>query len=131
MAPADFERVSKLCKEAAERTFARTKQNHLHKLAVLTRKKGPVNLRPEGLERWVLNRTSVTLTKPQNDVLRLGLNFALAPNRIPVKDFIAAVETATPKLDDNAADDLRMRICGVIRKANQWNPTCHDNRESH
>ena len=117
LAPAHFQHVSRLSKKGAERTFAWTKQNQLHKLAVLTRKKGPVNQRPEGLERWVLNWTSVTLTKPQNDVLRLGLNFALAPNRIPVKDFIAAVETATPKLDDNAADDLRMRICGVIRKA--------------
>ena len=43
--------------------------------------------------------------------------FALAPSKIPVKAFIAAVETATTKLDDNTADDLRMRICGVIRKA--------------
>ena len=113
----DFERVSKLCKDAAERTFVRTKRDHLRKLEGLTRKKGPVNLKPEGLDRWLVNRTSVTLTKPQNDVLRLGLNFALAPNRVPVKDFIAAVETATTKLDEDAADDLRMRVCGVIRKA--------------
>ena len=45
VALADFEHVSRLCKGAAERTFAQTKQNHLHKLEVLTRKKGPVNLR--------------------------------------------------------------------------------------
>ena len=57
------------------------------------------------------------LTEPQNDVLRLGINFALAPNRIPVKDFIAAVETTTTKLDEDAAEDFRMRVCRVIRKA--------------
>ena len=117
LVPADFEQVSRLCKEAAERTFAQTKQNPPHKLVVLTRKKGPVNLRPEGLVRWMLYWTSVTLTKLQNDALRLRLNFTLAPNKILVKDFIVVMETATTKLDDSSADDLRMRICKVIRKA--------------
>ena len=64
----------------------------------------------------MLNQTSVTLTKPQNDVLKLGLNLGLAPNKIPAKDFIAAVEMASTKLDDSTADDLRMRITCVIRK---------------
>ena len=113
----EFEHVSKLCKDATEKMFVRTKRDHLHKLEGLTRKKGPVNLRQEGLDRWLVNHTLVTVTKPQNNVLRLGLNFALAPNRIPVKDFIRAVEMASTKLDGDAVDDLRIRVCGVIRKA--------------
>ena len=56
-------------------------------------------------------------TESQIEVLRLGLNFAPAPNKVPIRDFIAAVETAAEKLGDNEGEDLRMRICGVMRKA--------------
>ena len=117
MTPVDFERVPNLCKETAEKTFVRTKQTHLEKLEKLTRKKGPINLRPEGLERWLVNQTTVRLTKHQEEVLQLGLKFVPTPRRIPVKDFVAAVETATTTLDVNEADDLRMRTCGILRKA--------------
>ena len=70
----------------------------------------------------MVNRTSVTLRESKIDVLRLGLNFALAPNQIPVKHFIAAVEMATTKLDQNAVKDLRMIVCWVLSKARPSGP---------
>ena len=97
----DFKRVSSLCKEAVEKMFVRTKQTLLQKLERLTRKKGPINLRTEGLEKWLVNWTTVRLTKHQEEVLQLGLNIVPTPGRIPVKDFVAAVETATTLLDMN------------------------------
>ena len=108
MTPTDLECVSGICKEAAEKTFVRTKQTHLQKLERLTRKKAPTSLRPEGLKRWLTNRVAVRLTKHQEEVLQLGLNFVPTPRRIPVKDFVASVETATTTLDAIEADDLRM-----------------------
>ena len=80
LTPEDFQRVNKLCRDAAEKTFDRTRQDHLRKLGKLTRKK-TINLRPQGLERWVINRTQRTLTEAQTDVLRLGLNFAPAADQ--------------------------------------------------
>ena len=70
LTPADLERVSSLCKEAVGKTFVRTKQTHLQKLERLTSKKRPINLRPEGLEGWSINRNAVRLTKHQEEVLQ-------------------------------------------------------------
>lgn len=56
----DFQRIDKMCREAAEKTFDRTRQNHLGKLGKLTRKM-TVNLRHQGLDRCVINRTQRTL----------------------------------------------------------------------
>ena len=110
-----------LCCNAAERTFAKTKENHLKKLDKLSRKR-TIDLRPEWLDRWVINRTNRTLTEPEKEVLRLGLNFVPSPSKIPVRDFAAAVETATSTLGDEIADDLRMRICGILKKARMPSP---------
>ena len=46
-----------------------------------------------------------------------GLNFAPAPRRIPYMAMIAGVETAAKKLDNNAANDLRGRVCSILKKA--------------
>ena len=118
MSENDLDRVTALCKGAAEKTFAKTRQIHLKKLQKLSKKKKVVSLRPEGLEKWIVNRTNATLTKQQQEVLELGLNFAPTPNKIPIKDIAAAVEEATPKLSADDASDLRLRVCGVLRKAN-------------
>ena len=62
-------------------------------------------------------QTSIKLTESQIEVLRSGLNFALALNKAPTRDFIAAVEVVEEKLRNNLEENLRMKICGVIRKA--------------
>ena len=51
------------------------------------------------------------------EVLRRGLNFAPAPRRIPYVDMIAGVETVAKKLDNSAANDLRGRVCSILKKA--------------
>ena len=77
-----------------------------------------VRLRPEGLERWVVNLTNRQLQPAQQKVLRLGLNFSPTPNKIPVKDTFAGVEEAARRLPEEEANDLRIRVsCGILRKA--------------
>ena len=88
----------------------------MRKLEKLTKKK-TVNLRPQGLDRWVINQTQRTLTEVQMEVLRLGLNFAPTLKKIPAEDFAAAGETAAAKLEEEDAQDLRIKVCGAIRKA--------------
>ena len=73
-------------------------------------------LRPQGLERWVVNLKDRSLSKPQEDVLRLGLNFAPAPTKLPLVGTIAAVEEGARQLGEDA-EDLRGRVCGILRHA--------------
>ena len=52
-------------------------------------------MRPEGLERWVVNLTDWTLTPAQEDALKLGLNFAPVPSKLLLPDTMAAVESGS------------------------------------
>ena len=45
----------------------------------------------------------------------MGLNFAPVPIKFPSQDTIAGVEETARKLPKNDADDLRMRVCGILR----------------
>ena len=54
----------------------------------------------------MVNLTDWMLSKPQEDVLRLGLNFAPAPAKLPLVDTIAAVEEGVRQLNDEDAEDL-------------------------
>ena len=71
-------------------------------------------MRPEGLERWVVNLTDRALTPAQEEVLKLGLNFAPAPSKLPLTDTMAAVESGARRLSPEDADDLRGRVCAVF-----------------
>ena len=88
------------------------KQNHLSKLeALMKRKQKQPELRPEGRDRWVINLTERNLTPNQQEVLRMGLNFAPVPTKFPLQDTIASVEEAARQLPKDDADDLRGRVC--------------------
>ena len=50
-------------------------------------------------------------------MLKLGLNFAPAPSKLPLTDTMAAVESGARKLTPEDADDLRGRVCGILRRA--------------
>ena len=73
--------------------------------------------RPEGASRWVINRTDKQLSSVQTEVLALGLNFTPAPSTLPLNDFASAIESGACKLDRDLANDLRGRVCGLLRKA--------------
>ena len=113
----DLDRITGLCKQAAEKTFSNTKQIHVRKLERLTKKEKSINLSPKGLEKWIVNRTGRTLTTQQEEVLTMGLNYVPTPSKIPVRDIAAAVETAASELSSDGASDLRLRVCGILCKA--------------
>ena len=63
------------------------------------------------------NLTDCSLTPSQEEVLKLGLNFALAPTKFFLVDTMAAVEEGARKLMDTVAEDLRGWVCRVLRWA--------------
>ena len=115
----DLDNILGLCESAAEKTFLKTKKNHVSKLGSLIEKHrhSAVSLRPEGLERWVVNLSDRSLSKDEEEVLRLGLNFAPAPTKLPLIEMVAALEEGANKLRGEDANDLRGRLCGILRRA--------------
>ena len=85
---------------------------HIDKLEnLLAKKRGRMeskglSLRPQGLKKWVVNLMNKTLTKDQESVLELGLNFAPAPTKLPMLDTIAGVELGACRLGMDEASDL-------------------------
>ncbi len=63
--------------------------------------------------------------------MELGLNFAPTPKRVPVIDILAGVEVATrrAKLQVEVSEELRARICSVIKNTkvsqNNMKPSQH------
>ena len=49
--------------------------------------------------KWVLNLSSRTLSTTEKSLLGKGLNFAIAPDRVPASEIVAKVETAVKRLD--------------------------------
>ena len=116
--PEDFRKVSLLSAAAAEKTHAKTKLNQVQKLGKLTNTRDKrLELPPQEVDRWVVNLTDRSLSEPQKEVLRLGLNFAPAPTKLPLVDTIAAVEEGAQQLKEEDAEDLRGRVCGILRHA--------------
>ena len=65
----------------------------------------------------MVNLTDRPLTEPQREVLRLGLNFVPVPTKLPLVDTISVVEEGAQQLKEEDAEDLRGRVCGVLRHA--------------
>ena len=112
----DYQKVTTLSYTAAENTHAKTKLNQTKKLErLMDRRDKHHKLCPQGLERWVVNLMDRTLPKPQVDILRLGLNFAPVPTKLPLVETIAAVEEGARQLNDEDAEDLQGWVCGILR----------------
>ena len=112
-------KIARLSHAAAERTHATSKQKHMGKLKLLMdrQKHKSIELRPEGQARWVVNLSDKVLTSGQEEVLKLGLNFAPVPTKFPLQDTITGVEDAARKLPKDDATDLRTRVCGILRSS--------------
>ena len=66
----------------------------------------------------MVNLSSKPLTLAQKSILERGLNFALAPRKVPVPQIVAGVEQGLKKLRDlDLAMDIRARVAGVLMKA--------------
>ena len=115
----DYRKVARLSHAAAEKTHAASKQKHMSKLRLLMdrKEKKSIELRPEGHACWVVNLSGKTLTSSQEEVLKLGLNFAPVPTKYPLQDTITGVEEAARQLPKDDATDLRSQVCGILRSS--------------
>ncbi|XP_072048801.1 uncharacterized protein [Amphiura filiformis] len=70
-------------------------------------------------DRWVKNLSSRPLSVVERDVLAKGLNYSVAPDRIPHVELITATESAIKhnNLDTSTADELRTKISSCLVNA--------------
>ena len=61
--------------------------------------------------------SSKELTYHQRSVLSKGLNFALAPRKIPIPRIIAAVENGLRCVDESLLDNFRQKVIGLLKSA--------------
>ena len=85
------------------------------KLETLTKMADSLKL--EGASRWVINRTDKQLSSVKTDVYALGLHFIPASSTNPLNDFAPAIESGPCMLDRDLANELRGRVCGILRMA--------------
>ena len=68
-------------------------------------------------QRSVVNQSSKMLSTSQTAVLAKGLNFAPAPQSIPLKEIVSCVEYALQKVPQEAANDTRLPLISLLRDA--------------
>ena len=73
-------------------------------------------------KKWLVNLSSIPLTKEQESLLSHGPNFAISPKKPPLGDYILNIEKACQSLDTNMAEELRSEVYRVLRKPHQLKP---------
>lgn len=65
----------------------------------------------------VINLSKHSLDDTSFNVLEQGLNFAVAPRRIPHKDIICCIEDSVKILPEEKAEEVRQDCAAILRKA--------------
>ena len=68
-------------------------------------------------KRWVVNASDRDLEANEISLLRKGMNFAITPRSVPVKEILTAVEQGISNLPRDAKDEVRGDICNIIKNA--------------
>ena len=72
--------------------------------------------------KLVVNLSQRPLSPQEEEVLSLGLSFAIAPKEILFEEIIAATEATSRKLDAKIADALRLGVSGALQQAKHPKP---------
>ena len=67
--------------------------------------------------KWVKNLSDKPLTQAQRRLLAHGPNYAIIPRNPPKEEYIAAIEQACHKLKEGEADELRVEVKNLLKKA--------------
>ena len=73
-------------------------------------------------KKWVINLSSIPLTKQQENLLSHGPNFAISPKKPLLGDYILNIEKACQSLDTNMAEELRSEVYRVLKKPHHLKP---------
>jgi len=66
-------------------------------------------------KKWVVNLSSQPLSSSQEAALKLGLNYAITPKKVPVAHILAFVESGIKQVPTAEADIIRASITSILR----------------
>ncbi|CAB4026296.1 Hypothetical predicted protein, partial [Paramuricea clavata] len=95
--------------ENAESFFCRTSFGRTHRRQE--------DLASHPLQRTVINMSARRLTPVEEDVLALGLNFAVVPRVLPKEEFVQRLEPKLYHMTNDEASNIRVQITEALRRA--------------
>ena len=72
--------------------------------------------------KWVINISSKPLTQAQEKLLAHGPNYAMVPRSPPITEYVAVIEQACSKLQQEEVEELRGEVKSIIKKAHSPSP---------
>lgn len=119
----DYQKVEKICKEQAEHTFVKVRERQREKFDRFTSRQRAVVMENQPKSnntiektKWVINKSSRTLTEEESSILQRGFNFAQCQKTLPKVEIIAGVEPALrecPK--EESAEHARSSIASILK----------------
>ena len=67
--------------------------------------------------KWVKNLSNKPMTQAQRRLLAHGANYVIIPRNPPKEEYIAAIEQVCHKLKEGEADELRVEVKNLLKKA--------------
>lgn len=122
----EWRNVEAWCLKAADDEASETKDKHKRKFQTLA-EGNKSNAFKLDRKRVVKNLSNRVLSDAEEQVLALGLNYAIAPTSIPYGDIIASTEATAKNLNASDADRLRHNVSKALHKAKL--PKMNLNRE--
>lgn len=107
----DWDTVDRLSFTAATKKFQSKEEKLKKKFEKLASKKNPSST----AKKTVINLSKVELDQATTEVLSKGLNFAMAPKRIPAEEVICGVEIAIRDLPKPEAEVIRQDVSSILR----------------
>lgn len=90
---------------------------HIQNKSSIQKPKIPRDAMEKEKERFVRNLSSETFSKEEMDLLQKGLNFTPKPDKLPVEDLIADIETGIKFMSDVTKTSIRKAARPIISKA--------------
>lgn len=102
--------LDNLCKQAESRTHLDTRMRQKAKFEWLLTSTSPTSHPSLDKSKVVINMSERQLTPSEEEVLALGLNFAITPAKVPTSKIIAATEATARHLFVDSAEQLRAGV---------------------
>ena len=117
-----YSTAKRMISASSTRTFNKARSTEIAKFTKLTsygqkNRRKQEDLASHPLRRTVINRSARNLTPVEEDVLALGLNFAVIPRVLPKKEIVQRLEPKLFHLKNDVASNIRVQITEVLRRA--------------
>ena len=121
MAREDWERMKKSVDNLASSRRKAIRERQKNKFNMLRQQ--DVRSAPSiNLNRIVVNRSNRQLSRAEEDLLAKGLNYAVAPLRVPVKEIVTGLECAASFVPQEIRTEFRNELATALKKVRNPSP---------